>query len=42
MTKKTFKNVIFSQLNHELEYRIRLKELLGNAKRNYETTRRFR
>jgi len=42
MARETLENVILSQLNHRFEYRKRLKELLRNARRNYETTRRFR
>jgi len=37
MTRETFKNVIFLQFNYRFEYRKRLKELLRNARRNYET-----
>ena len=42
MARKTLKNVILLQLNYRLEYQKRLKELLRNARKNHETTRRFR
>jgi hypothetical protein len=38
MIKETFKNVILLQLNYKLKYRKRLKKLLRNARKNYETT----